>query len=724
MKEARFFTGLFILVFLVAEGFSQRFSFQREINPFPVRSGDGSLLKLPALGGLNSPTPQFVDIDLDGDFDLFVQEEFTDALIFFENVGEPDSPKFSWRTDQWLGMNTGFWYRFTDVDNDGDPDLFTDGEGRGAMRFRRNDATTGAPVFVIVTDSLADVDGAGIEAEAQSVLDFGDVNCDGLKDLFIGKQSGEIKFYENTGIGVDGAPQFKLISERYQDLLITNAAAPKTVLNAVGAHGANAIQLVDFDRDNDMDLFWGDFFSQSLYFVENSGTCEAPEFAIASTFFPLEDTLITGGFNVPQFVDIDADGDVDLFSGVGVGLRFSINSFVENLYFFENTGAATSPRFVRKTSQFLEAFDIGDNSVPALVDIDGDQDLDLFLANNVDVGNEGESGRIYFLENEGSAQSPSFVLRSRNFFEVEVGFGAAPTFVDIDADGDPDLFAGNVSGKTLFFENTGSPTTPLFVGSGELPEDWGKIRDVGTNSAPTFADIDNDGDFDLFIGELRGNVNFYRNDGMPQAPAFVEITENLAEIDVGEHSFPHFADIDDDDDLDLILGQKNDVIHLFENIGAPTSFEFAAGTILPIQTMNRPTPVLGDLDGDGDLDLLSGGIRGGFMFFRNERIASNLEEIPNQPSSLALLRNYPNPFNPTTTIEYEFSKNDLNVTARISIFNINGRLLQRKALAAKKGVNRGKFIWDAGKRSSGSGVFFAVLETGETRVVRKMVLLH
>ena len=73
---------------------------------------------------------------------------------------------------------------------------------------------------------------------------------------------------------------------------------------------------------------------------------------------------------------------------------------------------------------------------------------------------------------------------------------------------------------------------------------------------------------------------------------------------------------------------------------------------------------------------------------------------------------------------YEFSKNDLNVTARISIFNINGRLLQRKALAAKKGVNRGKFIWDAGKRSSGSGVFFAVLETGETRVVRKMVLLH
>ena len=67
---------------------AQALDLQREIAPFPVRDLQGNEYTFPFLGGFNHPRPQFVDIDGDGDQDLFVQEE-VNALIFFENAGSP-----------------------------------------------------------------------------------------------------------------------------------------------------------------------------------------------------------------------------------------------------------------------------------------------------------------------------------------------------------------------------------------------------------------------------------------------------------------------------------------------------------------------------------------------------------------------------------------------------------------------------------------------------------
>ncbi|MFT4568768.1 MAG: hypothetical protein ACI9FN_003737 [Saprospiraceae bacterium] len=187
--------------------------------------------------------------------------------------------------------------------------------------------------------------------------------------------------------------------------------------------------------------------------------------------------------------------------------------------------------------------DVGTHSAPTLADIDGDGDLDAFV---------GESnGNINFFRNNGSSTSPNFVLdtNSAPFGLSDVDNFNAPTFADIDGDGDFDAFVGEFDGNINFFENTGSSTSPNFdLNSSAAP--FG-LSDIGFMSKPTFADIDGDGDFDAFVGEFNGNINFFENTGSSTSPNF-DLNSSAAPFglsDIGFMSKPTFADIDGDGDL-------------------------------------------------------------------------------------------------------------------------------------------------------------------------------
>ena len=95
------------------------------VAPFQVTNAAGTPYDQPFLGGLNVPRPQFVDIDGDGDFDLFLQEN-PGSVSFHENVGTPTAARFAWRTDRFEDLELGDWFRFVDIDGDGDADLFTE----------------------------------------------------------------------------------------------------------------------------------------------------------------------------------------------------------------------------------------------------------------------------------------------------------------------------------------------------------------------------------------------------------------------------------------------------------------------------------------------------------------------------------------------------------------------------------------------------------------------
>jgi hypothetical protein len=140
---------------------------------------------------------------------------------------------------------------------------------------------------------------------------------------------------------------------------------------------------------------------------------------------------------------------------------------------------------------------------------------------------------------------------------------------------------------------------------------------AGQNSQPCFADIDADGDYDLFIGTSEGRVEYYQNTGTPDNAVFVRVTNHYASTDPMQEAVPAFADI----------------------------------------------------DADGDLDLFVGNLTGGIHFYRNTLITS-VAERGEVHTTFGLYQNYPNPFNPSTSIRFEVPSSGF---VSLRVYNLLGQ---------------------------------------------------
>ncbi|HEU5304058.1 MAG TPA: FG-GAP-like repeat-containing protein, partial [Gemmatimonadales bacterium] len=110
----------------------------------------------------------------------------------------------------------------------------------------------------------------------------------------------------------------------------------------------------------------------------------------------------------------------------------------------------------------------------------------------------------------------------------------------------------------------------------------------------------------------------YRNSGTRRRPAFILVSDEFEGIKVGRRSAPHLADLDRDGDLDLIVGSELDGLVLYRNDGTRTVPKFKRNRSPWPEVPALAAPAAGDLDGDGDLDLLVGNVGGGVVYLERK----------------------------------------------------------------------------------------------------------
>lgn len=262
-----------------------------------------------------------------------------------------------------------------------------------------------------------------------------------------------------------------------------------------------------------------------------------------------------GSWSKPAFADLNSDGDVDLIAG---------ESYYNSSTFF-NTGTATTPTF-SGFSQFSANYAMF-YGASAFIDIDNDGDLDLVFG--------VDNGQLALFTNTGNASAQVYAAYPNNFPNefasgpfsgITVGSFATPVFVDIDNDGDKDLFVGNGAGNIFYYKNTGTLGAPVFTAQTGVANPFNGV-DIGSYSAPSFSDLDNDGDMDAIIGELNGTLLYYKNTGNASTAVFTQQTGSgnpFNGIDVGSSSAPTFTNLDNDSDKDMIVGRADGGFSYYE----------------------------------------------------------------------------------------------------------------------------------------------------------------
>lgn len=705
LRNFKLILACFFIIFFAASIYPQA-EFERKLDLIPVYDG-GGLIKNTFSGGHNNIEHQFIDLDGDVDADIvFLDSDQT--FGWFKNNGPKYNPDFSFQLNLPGGLFLSDWFYFMDIDADNDFDYFT---GNGdKISFYQNDGNSANPFFSLAQDTVLDNEGQPIYSEFGSNPIFVDIDADADFDFITGNSAGTLTFYQN--IGTPRHFNLKFITNLWQNLVIIGT------LSGSQRHGASSIDFADIDGDTDLDLFWGDFFSNSLYFIENQGTRANPDMKLVSNVYPINpDSVNTSGFNMPRLADIDNDGDYDLFVSV-----LYDPTVPQSLLYYENQGNSSSANHHLITQDYLKTLDVGNNSSPVFADIDNDNDPDLFLGSL-----NNPTGTIHFLENTGTNSNPSFLYMDSSFFSIENDLSSVPAFGDLDSDGDYDLLVGKLNGQIDLYINSGSAVSPNFTFADTLENKDGEVIDLGTSVSPFLIDVDSDQDLDLAAGAFNGKLFFYINTGSPQSYSFRRDTFYFASgsvlLDVGDNSTPVLFDYDKDNRIDLFSGSRDGKFYYWKNEGSNLFPQWNLITDLFIDNRfgGNTAPCFADVDNDSDPDLLLGNVKGGLYLYINTEI-SKVADWEIKPTADFSLHSFPNPFNSGCSVIVETNTDG---KIKIEVFNILGE----KVKTLYDGYlypGSNKLFWD-GKNDLGTelptGVYLIVAGSRNYVTASKISLL-
>lgn len=497
---------------------------------------------------------------------------------------------------------------------------------------------------------------AGLNAIQYSTIDL---NADGVTDLLLFDRMANKPI---TFITVDGQYVY---SPEYEDYL------PELY---------NWVLAIDYNCDGKKDIYTGNALGMCVYtnVTPDGGTLTWEKFLFATDGSTRSEILLTEGSSgktnlqlqyddLPAIVDVDNDGDVDILS-MSYGGSYAIE-FHKNMA-MENYGSCDSLEYVRVTRTWGEVQDCvcgtfafngadcpdntGRTTVPASTertehaggkallafDFDGDNDMDILFS-------EATCNYLYLLENEGDSETPVFNTAAQYPTTDPVDFVIFPAayYEDVDFDGvkdfmvSPNLYsreyiATDFESSNWFYKNVGTTAQPDL---GLMQKDFlqDQMIDVGDNATPAFADMDDDGDLDLFIGQYigedgdYGSIRLYENIGSETAPSFQFVTDDYASIRALElyNIKPQFYDVNSDSKTDLIIGgtlnpesSSAEAIKLYTILNKSSSglnFSGQTATDIDFSISHRENYLITDVNLDGLPDALVGKSDGTIEYWEN-----------------------------------------------------------------------------------------------------------
>ncbi len=511
-----------------------------------------------------------------------------------------------------------------------------------------------------------------------------DLNFDGKKDVVVfdkSNQFGSAIFKCFINVGSPGQVKYE-----FKQSLSANFPAAK-----------DWAVLLDYNNDGKEDIFTSTTGGIKV-FRNTSTLASGISFTLAKTMLvsdynptgsPNISNLFASNIGVPGLSDIDNDSDIDVltFSPGGFLVEYHKNMSMETYGHSDSLnkfiigdlcwGKMQESSCVVSFSQcpLMKLFNqqpiqtnsktLHAGSCLTCLDIDGDNDKDLIMGDiSCDV--------VQLAKNTGSSTLALVSDTTKLFPNTtnQIKFNIFPCTYIVDVNGDnkkdllatPNAFGSENVNSVWYYENVSTtPTLNFNFKQKNLFQD--EMIDVGQNSFPVLFDYNADGVKDLLVGtygyyngtQLKSQLTLYKNVGTITAPSFSLITRDYAGI--SSYSFtnivPTVGDVDNDGDIDILVGTSFGQIHWLKNsagISNPATFTQVAINAFSFTTLSSNiAPQLFDLNEDGLLDLLIGMKNGRIAYYQNNGTSSN--------PSFTLITN---------------SLGNMNVQGDITVFGIDG----------------------------------------------------
>ncbi|HEY8403613.1 MAG TPA: T9SS type A sorting domain-containing protein [Flavobacteriales bacterium] len=677
---------------------------------------DGTPLRNPWAGGLNSCQVSHFDANFDGKKDLFIFDKTNSRISVYLN--EDDTPgviSYKYTAEYNHVFPTGIrnWAFMRDMNCDGKEDLLVNIGGSFCIYYNTSDgALSFSPTPTPPVQALYEVEGgnsftASIYSVAPDISAFEDIDNDGDIDVITWTENASsLYLFINMAVenGDCSTPQFvcrglcygmikeapdsfELFTGYECDIDVPN---PRSLEEGADRdrHVGGTIMLIDLDQNGIKDLILGDVGNNDLFALplttsstgRDSAMHVIPDFpADFGNTIPVHLDVFPAGF----YLDINNDGVKDLV--------VSSNAFSDaedrfSMWLYLNNGQDDLPSFELVQFDFLqnEQIDIGTGAYPVIADINQDGKPDLLVANyRYYDGLNGYTNRIHYYQNIGTVSQPAFELADDDWLSVSnyQWRGVYPAFGDLDGDGDLDLILGDQDGTLHFFRNNGTGSEFLFeLEETALKDHLNVVIDIGQFSIPQLVDLNDDGKLDLVIGEYNGNINYYENIGTPLEPLFIHRADTLGNVvatsilGIQGKSVPHFFK-NASGQWELLIGTDTGQINHYRNISSNLTgtFELVTLNYAGILDGERSAPFLADIDGDGLRELLVGNFGGGLGYYKG--VIASVAEV--SPSSR--MRIYPNPAHHHVTIDFEHW---IHENAELHVYDTTGRIVLQAALTS------------------------------------------